>query len=243
MDPGSYGAQIASSYDQRFAHLEPGQQVIDRLVELAGDGPVLDVGAGTGRLALPLARRGVSVDALDISPEMLAVLERSSAGLPVRIVQADAAAELPDNSYRLILCAFNTFLMLGDTASQRGFLAAAADRLAEGGRLLLETFVPDLSRYNQFGDSIRVLDIAQDSVSIQFSKAFPDERRIAGQDLTISRAGIQLIPSEMHYHEPAELDRLAAAASLQLADRWSAMDGAAFTADSPMAVSLYRSIR
>src|SRR5262245_86190 len=143
--PSTYGERFADVYDDWYGDVSDVAATVDRVAALAGSGPVLELGAGSGRLAVPLADRGLDVWALDASPAMLDRLRAKPGGDRVRTVVGDMAeADLGPGAPRfaLVLCAFNTLFNLTDGDAQRRCLARTADLLAPGGQLVVEAFVP-----------------------------------------------------------------------------------------------------
>ncbi|WP_239395525.1 class I SAM-dependent methyltransferase [Frankia sp. CiP3] len=140
----TYGDAIADTYDDLYGTFLADPVQIKVLADLAGDGPAVEIGSGTGRVALPLARVGVPVVGIDASGEMTRQLHRSAVaeGLAVTAVEADAAAFTVADPVPLVYAVFNTFFLLADRDVQARFLAQAAKALGDGGALVLETFVP-----------------------------------------------------------------------------------------------------
>ncbi|MBX6389097.1 MAG: class I SAM-dependent methyltransferase [Frankia sp.] len=140
----TYGDAIADTYEDLYGTFVADPLQIKVLAELAGDGPAVEIGSGTGRVALPLARAGVPVVGIDVSGAMTRRLRHSAAaeGLAVTAVEADAACFTVASQVPLIYAVFNTFFLLANREVQLQFLAQAAKALRDGGSLVLETFVP-----------------------------------------------------------------------------------------------------
>src|SRR4029453_5650142 len=147
-EPGTYGDRLADVYDDWYSDVTDAEATVERVRALAGDppGPVLELGAGSGRLAVPLAARGLEVWALDASAAMVERLRGKPGGAAVHAVVGDMAAlDLGPGApatFAVVLCAYNTLFNLTDTESQRRCLARVAGVLAPGGRVLVEAFVP-----------------------------------------------------------------------------------------------------
>jgi len=141
--PQTYGEQAADRYDEWHRDLPGLDDCVECLAELAGPGPVLELGVGTGRVALPLVQRGLGVDGIDASPAMLAKLRAKPGGDRVRVTVGDMAEVGVDASYSLVFVVFNTLFALVSQDEQVRCFANVAGRLAEGGVFVVEAFVPD----------------------------------------------------------------------------------------------------
>jgi SAM-dependent methyltransferase len=139
----TYGERIAAIYDQRYPSIVPGQ--VDLLVELAGTGPVLELGVGTGRLALPLAARDVEVHGIDASPAMVERLRAKPGGDEVTVAIGDFTDFDLGERFSLVFVAFNTLFALTSQRGQVACFRAVTRHLRPGGRFLVEAFVPDLA--------------------------------------------------------------------------------------------------
>jgi SAM-dependent methyltransferase len=210
------------------------------LVRAAGGGPVLELGVGTGRLALPLAAAGLEVTGIDVSAAMLDRLRAKPGADAVTLVQGDMAIDLPDGPFAVVLVAFNTFFSLTSADAQAQCLTEVAARLSPRGRFALEAFVPDEDRIDA-GSRVEVRSLSTDRVVLTVSRHDAGLQRAEGQFVELTEAGgVRLRPWSLRYAGPDELDAMAAAAGLELVSRWSSWDGARFDADSTNHVSLYR---
>jgi hypothetical protein len=152
------------------------------------------------------------------------------------------ASGLPEGPFAVVLVAFNTFFSLTTADAQQRCLAHVADRLASRGRFALEAFVPDEERIDA-GSRVEVRSLSRDRVVLTVSRHDAELQRAEGQFVELSEAGgVRLRPWSLRYAGPAELDRMARAAGLELVSRWSSWAGAAFDADSSNHVSLYRRV-
>src|ERR671924_1272067 len=143
----TYGDRIADHYDALHPEADPA--AIDLLAELAGSGPVLELGIGTGRLALPLVARGFSVHGVDASRAMVAKLREKQGGRDIPVSIGDFRHfELPQR-FQLIFVAFNTFFALQSQEEQVECFRAAANHLNPDGCFLIEAFVPDVTRFDR----------------------------------------------------------------------------------------------
>ncbi len=236
--PSSYGDGIADVYDAWYEAGFDTQGAVEQLALLAAGGPVLELGVGTGRLALPLAARGLRVDGVDASAAMLDRLRAKPGADLLGLTLGDMAEAEPAGRYTLVFVAANTFFGLTTVADQRRCLANVAARLAPGGAFVIEAFVPD-DRIER-GSSVEVRTLAADRVVLFVNRFEPATQEAFGQYVDVTEAGIRLRPSHIRYAPPAELDDLAAAVGLALEQRWAGWRGEPFGPDSTAHVSVYR---
>lgn len=240
--PSTYGDAFADIYDDWYADLSDLDACVDALVGLADGGPAVEIGVGTGRVAGPLAGRGVLVVGVDASRPML---ERLAARWPdVRGVRADAAALplLPGAWCRVVYAAYNTFWSIGGPDEQAACLAAAARCLHPRGRVVLEGFVPGASP-DRPSSSVEVTRMTTDSLVLLASREDPARQELEGQHVHISDAGIRLRPWRVRYLTNDQLDDLAGQAGLELDARWGSWDGRPLADDDAVAISVYRCAR
>jgi SAM-dependent methyltransferase len=235
-DESTYGDHIADVYDEW--HTAAPVETVSALKELAREGPVLELGIGTGRIALPLAAEGLAIHGIDSSEAMVDKLRAKPGGdhIPVRIgnfVEVEV-----DGSYSLIFVAFNTFFALRSQEEQVKCFANVAKRLRAGGLFLIEAFVPDLTRFTR-GQIVQALQVGVDEVRLEASRHDPLTQRTIGQHLLITQEGVKLYPVQVRYAWPAELDLMARLAGMRLRDRWSNWQRDPFTAGSANHISIY----
>jgi SAM-dependent methyltransferase len=235
--PETYGEQIADVYDDWHAGMDPAATV-EVLASLAGSGPVLELGIGTGRVAIPLAERGVEVHGIDASPAMVELLHSKPGGEGIGVTFGDLADVAVDRSFSLVFIVFNTFFALLTQADQVRCFANVARRLEPGGRFLLEGFVPDLGRFDR-GQRVHAVELDIDRVRLDVSRHRLMEQRVDSQHVMISGDGVRLVPVALRYAWPSELDLMARLAGLRLRDRWGGWHHEAFDDDSPKHVSVY----
>jgi len=221
----TYGERFAPVYDDWYGDGDV-TPAVDVLEALAGGGPVLELGAGTGRLAIPLAERGLDVDALDASPAMLDRMRSKAGAARVRgVITGDMAAVgdlVEPGMYGLVFVAANTLCNLDTAGAQARCVAGAARALRPGGRFVAEAFVPDVERLSQ-PDVVTVRSIEPDRVVLFASKADVAAQRLdtAIVELVDGAPGVRVFPARLRWVSPDELDGLAAAAGLTLESRWS----------------------
>jgi SAM-dependent methyltransferase len=236
-EAGTYGDHFADVYDEWYGAGADTDACVDTLADLAAGGPVLELGVGTGRLALPLANRGLEVTGVDASTAMLAALAAKPGGGKVRAVEADMAGPLPDGPWALVVLARNTLFNLSTEAEQQRCLSEVAGVLGSDGGLVVEGFVPDGTRERS---SVEVREVGTDRVVLFVDRHDPDTQQAWSSFVELTPTGNRFRPCHIRYATPDQLDAMAAAAGLALAERWSGWGREPFDADSPGHVSLYR---
>jgi Methyltransferase domain len=242
-DPGAsegfFGERVAAAYDERSAGMfEPAVvgPAVDLLAELAGDGAALEFAIGTGRIALPLAERGVRVAGIDNSEAMIARLRDKPGAQRIDAVVGDMADTRLDGEFALVYLVFNTIFNLVTQDGQVACFENAAAHLRSGGRFVIEARVPELQRLplgqtvlpwraDPSGTSAYVYDVVT--------------QRLSGQHYHFSEGRVETTPTEMRYAWPAELDLMARLAGMRLEDRWGGWGREPFTSLSPSHVSVY----
>jgi SAM-dependent methyltransferase len=238
----SYGDAFADVYDDWYCGISDVDATVDLLVEIAGAHatlPILELGVGTGRLAIPLARRGLPVIGIDTSEAMLARLAVNDPDGMVRAVLGDMVDDQPAGPLAMVFVAYNTFFNLLTTSRQQACMASAAERLTPGGTFVIEAFVPEPHP----GSSVSVRAMTADSVVLSVTAHDDSTQTAQGQFIEFSEAGgVRMRPWAIHYATVAQLDVMAAAAGFELAQRWEDAARAPFLTDSPRHVSVYRTI-
>jgi SAM-dependent methyltransferase len=233
----TYGERIADVYDERAQGTRPGQ--VELLHELAGEGPVLELGIGTGRVALPLVARGTEVHGIDSSEAMVAKLREKPGGDRITVSMGDFADFDLGKRFRLIFVAFNTLFALPDQEAQLSCFSAVSRHLLPAGRFLVEAFVPDLGRFDR-GQRMSVMDVGLDRVLLECSRHDAVAQTVTSQQVALGTGGTSLYPVNIRYAWPTELDLMARIAGLQLEGRWDGWDRRPFTASSVTTISVWR---
>jgi SAM-dependent methyltransferase len=237
-----FGEDVAARYDSEDGMFAPDvvDPAVDFLSELAGEGPALELGIGTGRLALPLAARGVPVDGIDLSPAMVARLRAKPGGEEIDVTIGDFATAQPPRSYTLAFLVFNTIMNLTTQEAQVACFENVARHLRPGGCFLIEVGVPDLQRL-PFGERVRPFTFSETRLGL-------DEYDVVGQgmvshhfSLVDGRFEQRSVP--FRYVWPAELDLMARIAGLALRGRWAGWRREPFTAVSESHVSVWQKPR
>ena len=235
-DLAAYGQRIAGVYDDWMRAIDPADAV-EALARLAGQGPVLELGIGTGRIALPLAERGVEVHGIDVSEAMLARLREKPGGERITTTLGDLADVAVEGRYSLVFVAANTFFGVLSQDEQVRCFANVEARLLEGGVFVIEAFVPDPARFAPGRLSVRSVEL--DSVRLEASLHDPVSQTIDAQAIELSEPGVRFVPFRLRYARPSELDLMAQLARLRLRERWGDWSSEPFTAASKHHVSVY----
>ncbi len=200
---------------------------------------MLELGVGTGRLAIPLAGRGLAVTGVDASATMLERLAAKPGGDRVAAVLGDMAdPPVGDTAYAVVFVAYNTLFNLIGDGDQARCLANAAARPRPGGAVVVEAFVPDPDAFAS--DAVTTRRVTADRVVLSVSRSDPASQEALGQYVDITEAGIKLRPWHIRWSTPAQLDEMAAAVGLALQHRWADWAGTAWSDDAPAHVSVYR---
>jgi SAM-dependent methyltransferase len=238
-DDRSYGDAFADVYDEWYADVTDVGATVALLIGLAGTGPVLELGTGTGRLAIPLAESGLEVHGIDASAAMLERLTAKPGGDAVHVHLGDMVDDLPPGPFSLAIAAYNTLFNLRSAQRQHAAFAAVAARLRDGGRFAVEAFVPD--EHQRAGGTVSVRSLSVDRVVLSIDVHDPGGQRVDGQLVELTeRDGVRLRPWSIRYASPEELDAMAASCGLTLEHRWEDAAGTAFTPDSARHLSIYR---
>ena len=240
-DHRSYGEAFADVYDDWYADVTDVAATVDRMSAVAGDGGrVLELGVGTGRLAVPMARAGLAVTGVDSSRSMLDRLAIADPNRAVTVVCGDMVADLPDGPFDAALIAYNTLFNLLDEPTQRRCFAAGAARLRPGGAFVVEAFVPGDTDDASTGSEVRVRSMAVDHVVLSVS-AERGQQRADGQFVELSESGgVRLRPWSIRWATPEQLDEMAAGAGFAMERRFADMAGAEFDDGSAQHVTVYR---
>jgi SAM-dependent methyltransferase len=238
-DDGYFDERIAATYDRSEADMfEPAvvEPAVDFLVELAAAGQTLELGIGTGRIALPLARRGVPVHGIELSKAMVAKLRAKPGGESIPVTIGDFATVQVDGTFKVAYLVFNTIMNLTTQSAQVACFRNVAAHLEPAGCFVVEVGVPELQRLPP-GETVRAFHVSATSWGF-------DEIDVATQKLTSHH--FELVDERMErssipfrYVWPAELDLMAELAGMSLQGRWSGWKREPFTRDSRKHVSVW----
>ena len=235
-DETTYGERIAQVYDQLYPEVD--DAALDLLEEFADGGRVLELGVGTGRIAIPLYERGVKIRGIDASPAMITKLREKPGGDVIEVSQG-SFVDLPvEGEFSLIFVAFNTLFALLTQDEQLQCIQSVASHLSSGGSFLVEAFVPDLCRYSR-QQNVTAVDVNEQQVRLDVSRLDPISQQVTSQHMLLSEGSVKLFPVKLRYIWPSELDLMARIAGLELKHRWGGWQKEKFEADSGKHVSVY----
>ncbi|MCD4707579.1 MAG: class I SAM-dependent methyltransferase [Candidatus Sabulitectum sp.] len=235
-----YGERIADTYDDWYS--SPGESSIELLSDLANGGRVLELGIGTGRVALPLKEKGIDIHGIDASPAMIGKLRAKPYGNDIPITFGDFSEVPVEGKFDLIFVVFNTFFSLTTQETQLKCLQNVAKHLTMKGKFLIEAFVPDPGRFDR-GQSVRATEIGENQVKIDVSKHNQLTQQITGQHVLLTDGGVRLFPVTIRYTWPSELDMMARVAGMKLIDRWGDWNQVSFSSDSIKHISVYKPLQ
>ena len=238
-EDGYFDERVAARYDESAEVMSDAgavDPVIDLLVELAGSGRALELGIGTGRIALPLAQRGVPVHGIELSKAMAARLRAKPGGEAIGVTIGDFATTTVHGTFSVAYLVWNTIMNLTTQAAQVACFRNVAAHLEPGGCFVIEVSVPGLQRLPP-GETFRVFHLSETRWGI-------DEYDVARQGLTshhfeIVDGRLERLSVPFRYAWPAELDLMAELAGMRLRERWSGWKREPFTSDSRKHVSVW----
>jgi SAM-dependent methyltransferase len=235
-----FGERVAERYDESAAEMfEPAQvdPVVDFLVRLATDGSALELGIGTGRIALPLAQRGIRVHGIDLSESMVAKLRAKSDAEQIGVTIGDFATTTVAGRFSVAYLVFNTIMNLTTQDEQILCFQNVAAHLQPGGCFVIEVAIPDLQRLPP-GEKVRAFTVSPTRLGF-------DEYDVAAQGLIshhywIGDGRLETVSMPFRYVWPAELDLMARLAGMSLTERWGGWKGEPFTSESTTHVSVWQ---
>jgi trans-aconitate methyltransferase len=231
-----FGPDVAAHYDDDVAARGDAGAAVDFLAALAGDGAALELGIGTGRIALPLSARGVRVHGIDLSEAMLAQLAEKPGAEAIQVTHGDFATTRIEATFRLAYLVFNTIMNLTTQDEQVACFENVAAHLEPGGCFVIETELPDLQRLPR-GETIRPFDVTPTHLGF-------DEYDVATQGqishhYTFRGDRVDVVSMPFRYVWPSELDLLARIAGMRLRERWGGWRREPFTSTSESHVSVW----
>ncbi|HEX4032823.1 MAG TPA: class I SAM-dependent methyltransferase [Solirubrobacteraceae bacterium] len=243
MPEDHFGPAIAARYDDDESDMFAPAVIaatVTFLAALADGGSALELGIGTGRIAIPLARRGVPVRGIDLSHAMVARLREKLAGEDVVATIGDFATTRVEGSFTLAYLVFNTIQNLTTMEAQVACVQNVAAHLEPGGCFVIEVNVPDLQRVPH-GERFRPFSVTDTHLGI-------DEYDIATQGLVshhyrVGTCGVEVVSLPFRYVWPSELDLMARLGGLRLRERWADWDRSPFTSVSAKHVSVWEKPR
>jgi SAM-dependent methyltransferase len=243
------GYRPMDSFDESTADVydaEPrGDEIstVALLDELARGCPALELAIGTGRIALPLADRGIRVDGVDLSPAMVAKLRAKLRAKPggehLSLTMGDFADVPVDGTYRLIFIAFNTLFRLLTQDDQVRCFENVAEHLTDDGLFVVEAFVPSYLTRLRDDHYVDAEQVGVDHVTFDVGRHDPVTQRLDESHVVLSPEGLRFFPIVTRWAWPSELDLMARIAGLRLKDRWGGWERQPFTSTSRNHVSVY----
>ncbi len=238
-DNGYFDERVAARYDESVAEMFDAEIVgpaIDFLAEIAGGGRALELGIGSGRIALPLVQRGVPVYGIDLSEAMVARLRAKPGGEDIGVTIGDFATTEVEGLFSLAYLVFNTIMSLTTQAAQVECFRNVATHLEPGGCFVIEVGVPGLQRLPP-GETIRAFDVSETRWGF-------DEYDVKTQGLTshhfeIVDGRVERLSIPFRYVWPSELDLMAQLAGMRLRERWAGWKREPFTSESRQHVSVW----
>lgn len=228
-----FGEDVASRYDEGLGSWGDPERIEATarfLAELAGGGSALELGIGTGRIALPLGALGVRVHGIDLSEAMVARLRAKPGGEDVPVTIGDFATNRVDGAFSLVYLVFNTIMNLTSQDEQVACFANAAAHLEPGGCFVVEVGVPR-------GGSREVFALGDSHVGIDEWE--PATQRLVSHHFTLADGGWVRNSIPFYAATPGELDLMARLAGMRLRERWSGWSREPFTADTARHVSVW----
>ncbi|HET9301739.1 MAG TPA: class I SAM-dependent methyltransferase [Propionibacteriaceae bacterium] len=234
-----FGERVAARYDETSADMFEAAEVepvVNFLAELATDGSALELGIGTGRIALPLSQRGIRVHGIDLSEAMVARLQAKPGAEQIGVTVGDFATTTVEGRFSVAYLVFNTIMNLTTQDEQVACFHNVASHLQPGGCFVVEVSIPDLQRLPP-GETVRPFTVSATRLGF-------DEYDVAAQGLIshhywIDDGKLETVSMPFRYVWPAELDLMARLAGMSLRERWSDWKREPFTSDSREHVSVW----
>lgn len=240
----TYGDRIADVYDARYVEpfAEDTGQAVAFLKELAGERPVLELGVGTGRVAIPLAESGLEVHGIDTSEAMVAKMRAKPGGDRIETMVGSFADFSLPTKFGVIYVVFNTFFGLLTQEEQVSCFKAVARHLEEHGVFVMQAFVPDVTRWDVHNQRVSVESVGVDEVTLETSTHDPFAQRTDSAFVVIREGKVHTYPVRIRYTYPSELDLMARLAGLSLHERWAGWDRQAYPSPSWTHVSVWEPV-
>jgi SAM-dependent methyltransferase len=236
-----FDEQIAARYDAASTQMyEPAvlDPAVDFLADLAVGGAALELGIGTGRVALPLSERGVAVHGIELSPAMVEQLRAKPGAEGIGVTIGDFATARAEGEFRLVYLVYNTIMNLTTQAEQVECFRNAAAHLATGGCFVVEVVVPDLRRLPP-GQTVRPFTVSRDHLGFEEFTDMTEAQIAYSHHYWVVGDKAEVFSAPYRYVWPSELDLMARLAGLTFRERWAGWTREPFTGDSPSHVSVW----
>lgn len=232
----TYGEKVSGVYDDWYTHVDP--HAIDLLAELAGDGRALELGIGTGRIALPLVSRNVNVSGIDAAQSMIDRLSKKPNADKIKVYKGSFADVDVEGQFELVYVVFNTFFALASQDEQVRCFRNVAAHLTDAGSFLIEAFVPNLNRFTG-GQVNWATKVTEEVVELDVGQHDAAAQRVVSQKVVLKDGSVKLYPVQIRYAWPSELELMAQLAGLRLRERWGSWQRGSFDSDSGKHISIY----
>jgi SAM-dependent methyltransferase len=236
----TYGEKVADIYDRMpYVAARPTDATVEFLASIAGKRRVLELGIGTGRIAIPLAAKGFKVSGLDASEKMVAQMRAKPGGDAIPVVMGNFGDVKIGGRFSLIYVVFNTLFSLPTQEEQIRCFQRVAKHLTNDGVFVIEGFVPDLGRYDR-GQRVGAIYVAADRVLFEVTQNDVSEQYIRSVQVEIRDGEApHLYPVQLRYAAAAELDLMARLAGMRLRARYGGWNREPFNIASQAHVSIY----
>jgi SAM-dependent methyltransferase len=233
-----YPLDVAQHYDTWFGHFVDTDTIVEALAKVAGTGPALELGIGTGRVALPLARRGIDVHGIEASEAMAQQLATKPGGADIPVTIGDFSSTRVGASFSLVYVVAGTFCELQSQEGQIRCFVNAARHLAPRGMFVLDAHLPEALHRSQ-RSGMEVVSTDDRTLILRFRQVNLSTQHYESHYVIIEDGRVRYLRVPFRYVSPGELDVMARLAGLRLADRWGSWAGQPFTRDSSYQVSFY----
>ena len=239
MPEDHFGERVAERYDESSAEMferETLDATVDFLAGLAGRGAALELGIGTGRIALPMTQRGVRVHGIDLSSAMVARLRAKAGAEDIEVTLGDFATTRVDGTFSIAYLVFNTIMNLTTQDEQVACFQNVAAHLEPGGCFVIEVMLPELQRLAP-GETFRPFTVT--ATRLGFDEYDVVSQGLISHHYSVSDGELEVNPVPFRYVWPSELDLMARLAGMTLRERWSGWKREPFTSDSTKHVSVW----
>lgn len=240
-DPSTWGDLVADHYDNLFGTRANTDDAVDFLASVAGRRRALELGIGTGRIAIPLSERGIKVLGIDASARMVEKLRQKPGSDAISVTIGNFADVKISGQFSMVYAVFNTFFALLSQEDQIRCFARVARHLHDEGVFVIEAFVPDLTRFDR-GQRTSTIALDNDHAVLESTMHDPVTQRIQSAHMIVSESVSHFFPLQLRYAWPSELDLMARLVGMRLRDRWGGWKREPLTAASQIHVSVYEKV-
>ena len=234
-----FSGRVAEQYDERYvAYSDPAviDPMVDFLTELVGEGRALELGIGTGRIALPLRQRGVRVSGIELSPDMVAQLRAKPGAEDIEVAIGDFATTTVEGTFSVAYLVANTIMNLTTQDAQVACFENVAAQLEPGGCFVIDVLVPRLQRLPP-GERFQPFDVRP--AHLGFDEIDVDTQRLVSHHYWLDGDEVDAISIPFRYVWPSELDLMAQIAGMRPRERWSGWRREPFTSESEKLIGVW----